>query len=423
MEELTLLTEVRLDGFPYLYASLVVGGHVAYHFLQQEAHAIAEFHLAESWVQTVHYDVGNLIALVLLHESRLAVEVVALAQLLVDALDGTCALALLLHLQANLWCLVFGEQEFGEVDVAVGSLQVLQFEAHHLYLLHQFVVVGIEGIEHIHRVVVLLVGGGVVEREEGIEGFEGGLRGVASHLLRLVEDDDRVVCGKHGDWFAGAELISLAIYYTGCLVFCSFFYCVESLSVDNHHANVVRLREGIDVVETAAVINKITCLFAVLLHEVVYGDVETLLHSFADGYTRYDYDKFCPTIMLVQFKHGLDIDVGLSCSCFHLHVELAGAKLAAEFFVQVDIVLCLHLVDVVEERQSIDNETVVLIPQAVVVIGEGGLHHLAVVCLAIHDIHLSLVHSIRQVGLVGLSLKHVHHAIDGIGLVLLYLKL
>ena len=152
-------------------------------------------------MQAIYDDVGNQETLVLLHPSRCGKEVVAFAQLLVDTLDAAC-LALLLYLQSHLRSLVLGEEQFGKVDIAVGALQVLQLKPHHLYLLHQFVVVGIQGIQYIHCVVVLLMGGGVVEREERIEGLEGSLRGCASHLLRFIEDDDGVVTSKHLDRFA-----------------------------------------------------------------------------------------------------------------------------------------------------------------------------------------------------------------------------
>ena len=157
MEECTLFAEVRLDGFPYLDASLVVGSYVADYLLQHQTFAVAELHLAATWLTGIHYDVGNHESLVLQHVSRGTIEVVAFAQLLVDSLDGSRS-ALLFYLQPNLWCLVFRKQQLCKIDIAVGTFQVLQFEAYYLYFLHQFVVVGIKCIEHIHRVVVFLVG-------------------------------------------------------------------------------------------------------------------------------------------------------------------------------------------------------------------------------------------------------------------------
>ena len=207
MEERTLFAEVRLDGFPYLDASLVVGSYVADYLLQHQTFAVAELHLAVAWLMDIHYDIGNHESLVLQHISGGTIEVISFSQLLVDSLDGSRS-ALLFYLQSYLWCLVFREQQLCKIDIAVGTFQVLQFEAYYLYFLHQFVVVGIKCIEHIHRVVVFLVGSGVVQGEERIEGFECRLCSGASHLLRFIQNDDRVVGCKNGDRLSGTELIA-----------------------------------------------------------------------------------------------------------------------------------------------------------------------------------------------------------------------
>ena len=185
MEERTLFAEVRLDGFPYLDASLVVGSYVADYLLQHQTFAVAELHLATTWLAGIHHDIGNHEPLVLQHVSRGTIEVVAFSQLFVDSLDGSRS-ALLFYLQPYLWSLVFRKQQLCKIDIAVGTFQVLQFEAYYLNLLHQFVVVGIKCIEHIHRIVVLLVGSGVVQGEERIEGFECRLCSGASHLLWFI---------------------------------------------------------------------------------------------------------------------------------------------------------------------------------------------------------------------------------------------
>ena len=207
MEERTLFAEVRLDGFPYLDASLVVGSYVADYFLQHQTFAVAELYLAASRLTGIHHDVGNHEPLVLQHVSRGTIEVIAFSQLLVDSLDGSRS-ALLFYLQPYLWGLVFREQQLCKIDIAVGTFQVLQFKAYYLYLLHQFVVVGIKCIEYIHRIVVFLVGSGVIQSEERIEGFECCLCSGTSHLLRFIQNDDRVVGCKNGDRLSGTELIA-----------------------------------------------------------------------------------------------------------------------------------------------------------------------------------------------------------------------
>ena len=108
MEECTLFAEVRLDGFPYLDASLVVGSYVTDYFLQHQTFAVTELHMAATWLEDIHHNVGNHEPLVLLHVSGGTIEVIAFSQLLIDSLDGSRS-ALLFYLQSYLWCLVFRE--------------------------------------------------------------------------------------------------------------------------------------------------------------------------------------------------------------------------------------------------------------------------------------------------------------------------
>ena len=88
---------------------------------------------------------------------------------------------------------------------------------------------------------------------------------------------------------------------------------------------------------------------------MIYRNVEALLHSFSDGDAWNHHDKLGPAILLVQFEHRLDIDVCLSSTGFHLHVELAGTELLTEFFILMDIVLGLNLSDVVKESHLIHD--------------------------------------------------------------------
>ena len=76
---------------------------------------------------------------------------------------------------------------------------------------------------------------------------------------------------------------------------------------------------------------------------MIYRNVEALLHTLSDSDAWNHHDKLGPAILLVQFEHGLDIDVCLSRTGFHLHIELAGSEFLTEFFILMDIVLGLNL--------------------------------------------------------------------------------
>ena len=148
--------------------------------------------------------------------------------------------------------------------------------------------------------------------------------------------------------------------------------------------------------------------------------VETLLHSFAYGNAWHNDDKLCPTVAFVQLEHCLDIDVGLTSTGLHFYIELAGSKALYHLIAKVDVVLCLYLMDVLQQLILRKHYLAVLVACIIFVYHEVCLlYSLAVV----NNVHLSLVHLVVQESLVGLSVKDVDGAFHGIGLILLYLEL
>ena len=188
----------------------------------------------------------------------------------------------------------------------------------------------------------LLVRGGVVEREERVEACQCRLRGCASHLLRFVENDDGAVGCNHVDGSARAERVTLIVDDTCRLVVGTLFQRgVKGLGIDDHHADVSTLREGIDVAETVGVVDEVACLLAVEFHEVVSGNIKALLHTLTDGNAGHYHDELGPSVAFVQFEEGLDIDVGLSRTRLHLHIELAVSELLHHVVGEVDVALGL----------------------------------------------------------------------------------
>jgi hypothetical protein len=106
------------------------------------------------------------------------------------------------------------------------------------------------------------------------------------------------------------------------------------------------LRIGVYLIEVVRIINEVACLLAILLHEVILRNVETLLHSFAYGDAGHNDDKLCPTVTLVQLEHCLDIDVGLTSTGLHFYIDLAGSKALYHLIAEVDVVLCLYLMNI-----------------------------------------------------------------------------
>ena len=131
---------------------------------------------------------------------------------------------------------------------------------------------------------------------------------------------------------------------------------------------------------------------------MIYRNVEALLHTLSDSDAWNHHDKLGPAILLVQFEHGLDIDVCLSRTGFHLHIELAGSEFLTEFFILMDVVLCLNLSDVVKESHLIHGEAVVLIAQAIAGIiaisKDIRMFYFDIKLLAINHIQFSLIHPV-----------------------------
>ena len=184
----------------------------------------------------------------------------------------------------------------------------------------------------------------IIEAEKRIELLEARLCGIAAHLLRLVQDQDRSALLDDVDGTAAAELVKLDADAARILS-----ARVECLRVDDHDVKICALREMVNLGEVLGIVDEETRLLAVMLHEMLLHDGETLLHALANRNARHDHDELRPAILLIQFEHGLDIHIGLSCARFHLHIERAAAKPARhDTLAQMDIVPALHAVDVRE---------------------------------------------------------------------------
>ena len=71
-------------------------------------------------------------------------------------------------------------------------MQVLQFKAFHLDALHQFLLVGIQSVEGIHRVVPGLVRGGIVQHEQRHKAFQSGMGGYSIYASSVDKSDPLV---------------------------------------------------------------------------------------------------------------------------------------------------------------------------------------------------------------------------------------
>ena len=201
-------------------------------------------------------------------------------------------------------------------------MQILQGDAFHLNLLHQFLLVSIQCVQGINTVMRSLMCSRVVEHKERTEVAKCFLCGSSFHFLWLVHDDDGAVGCNHIYWSARVKIVSYAVYDTGFFVSRPLFQrCVEGLRVDNHHVDVGVTAVAVYLLQIATVINEIASLLTILLHEMVFEHGKTLCHSFTNGDTGHHNNKFGPPVAFVQLKHRLDVNVSLSRSRFHFYVE------------------------------------------------------------------------------------------------------
>ena len=195
---------------------------------------------------------------------------------------------------------------------------------------------------------LVFVCGGIVQGKQRVEVFQRILRCGSAHLLRFVEDQNGPVGSDDIYRLSAAEVVqfftdSAGVRTTG----------VECLNVDNHNIDTRAGAEIVQLRQVLAVINEEPCLFAVVFHEVVFGDLEGLIDALADRYGRDYHDEFAPAVAFVQLENGFDVNIGLAGSGFHFHVEAACAEVAEQPLGLLDVVPALHVLDVQENLVAV----------------------------------------------------------------------
>ncbi len=415
LEIAALLTEMGADSLAYLDTNLVLLRHIAYGTIDRQFDTIGE-----DYPIPFGLNLGNADTAILRELVGAVVEVVADTEGGSLPLDSTAG-KLVLVLDACLRGFVLGKDNILEVEVAVGTLDILQLEADDLYLLDQFLVERIEGVKDIDGVMHILVGGGIVEREERVELGECLLRGGTAHLLRLVEDDNRAVGGNDIDRAARAELVAAREDDTrGFVAGTVLERSVERLRIDNHDGYIVARREGLYVLQVLGIVDEIACFLMVLLHEVVDCDIEGLLDALTDSDTRHNNNELGPTVTLVQLEHSLDIDIGLTRTRLHLDIEGDTPVPIGKRRREVEVVGLLHAMEIGKQGIVVEQDRTIAI--AVLSIDIAYLCHLLQLAVAL--VHKPpLVDDILAQRLIALTGKDTHRTVDSVGLVGLYFEL
>ena len=110
---------------------------------------------------------------------------------------------------------------------------------------------------------------------------------------------------------------------------------------------------------------------------MLHGHFKALLHALADGDGGNDHDEFRPAILLIQLKHGLDIDICFPGARLHLDIQAASPHVLHQDRGLHDVVLPLDITDVLEELLVRQGDLLIPITELVVK-GElfhGGIDH------------------------------------------------
>ena len=323
-EQPRFLLQVRDDGLADLNPPHIHFRHVAHHVALADHLAIGKGHRRGDGV-----DIRDGIALVLLQIVGGKEQVVANGKQMGLPLDAA-GFQRHFNFDSRHRRLLRRKHDGLQIHIGIRAPEVPHLEALDLDALHQPLVVGVQRVQHIHQVVLLGVGGGVIQHEQRVELFQRPLGHLAAHLLRLIHDDDRPVGGDHVDGPAAAEFIPLGVDDTRCGVALAALHVLlfvhghsEVLHVDDHHVDAAVRGEAVQLVQVGAGVDEEPRLFVVQLHEVILSDFKGLLHALANGDGRHHDDELRPAVSLVQLEHGLDVDIGLARAGLHLHVQAA----------------------------------------------------------------------------------------------------
>ena len=160
------------------------------------------------------------------------------------------------------------------------------------------------------------MGSGVPQHAQGIQRGNGflGLGGVV-HALGFVDDDDGVgvLDEAHGS-FAIEPILGLID---------DILRLLEGVDVNNHHFDVGAGGELPHIGQFGRVVDEVAARHVVILQaEMLLSDLKGLVNTLPDGHRRHHNDKLGESVLAVQLKDGLGVNIGLAGAGFHLNAEL-----------------------------------------------------------------------------------------------------
>ena len=179
---------------------------------------------------------------------------------------------------------------------------------------------------------------GVAECQQRAKLFQPFLRLFSFDRLRLVNNQNWVRLCNDVNRATGTELVQLHVN-TPCVLTLG----IERLRVDNHDIDGAVRCKAVNLRELGRIVDEEPDLLAVFLRKMLLRHLKGLINALADGDARHDHDEFAPTIVLVQFIHGLDVGIRFTNTCFHLNGQIVASF---QLFGRLDLIGALHLLQV-----------------------------------------------------------------------------
>ena len=235
-EQLLFFFKVGNDRLPNLHPAHIILRDIAGYITFADGIAIGKCHNASDRV-----NFRNDKALILLHLAGDIVEIITHIQCTEFPLCAALVFDLQLHLCP--WRILGGDNDAFQIQIFVCTTQVLDLKALDLDLLDQPLIVSIQRIQRVNQVVLLGVGSGVVQREQGIEFLQRflGSRILFTHLLRFIQNQNRAVGCDDVNRAAGTELVPLGVNNSRSGITLATFHVLvlvhggsKGLCIDNH---------------------------------------------------------------------------------------------------------------------------------------------------------------------------------------------
>ena len=337
MEKLTFPLQVRKNRLADLNAAKLVFADLADHITGKDFDAVQELHRVVASVDRFHHKADFVL-----------VQITGIVVKIITDSDRRCFLAnagraLVIKLDG---CrrVCFGKIDAFQIDEAIGCCAAGLRDAFNGDLLDQPLIVRFHRVKAIDHVInaVRLVGCRVSQRQQRAKLFQPFFCLLALDRLRLVDNQNWVRLCNDVNRATGTELVQLHVNAPRVLAL-----GIERLRVDNHNVYGAIRRKAVNFRELGRIVDEEPDLLAVFLRKMLLRHLKGLINALADGDARHDHDELAPTIVLVQFIHGLDVGIGLADAGFHFNRQIITTF---QLVRRLDLIGALHLLQMFQNQ-------------------------------------------------------------------------